>query len=64
MRSILFVLSGALAMLAAPTLFGGSETPGAGATNYVAQALDQLLAGVPVTVPQTTPYGCSVKYGS
>jgi peroxiredoxin len=37
-------------------------TAGAGATNYVAAALDELLAGKPVTTPETTPYGCSVKY--
>ena len=30
--------------------------------NYVTQALDELLAGKPVSVPQTTAYGCSVKY--
>ena len=30
--------------------------------NYVAQALDELLAGRPVAVSETTPYGCSVKY--
>lgn len=35
---------------------------GKGATNHVAAALDQLLAGKPVAVSSTTPYGCSVKY--
>ena len=30
--------------------------------NYVAQALDELLAGKPVSEPTTEPYGCSVKY--
>lgn len=35
----------------------------AGATNYVAQALDELLAGKPVSTPETKPYGCGVKYG-
>ena len=33
-----------------------------GAHNYVAAALDALLAGNPVDVTQTTAYGCSVKY--
>ena len=33
-----------------------------GATNYVAQALDQVLAGKPVAQSQTKPYGCTVKY--
>ena len=32
------------------------------ASNHVAAALDELLAGKPVTVANTTPYGCSVKY--
>lgn len=32
--------------------------------NYVQKALDELLAGKPVTTTQTKPYGCSVKYGS
>ncbi len=32
------------------------------ATNYVASALDALLANQPVEVSLTKPYGCSVKY--
>lgn len=32
------------------------------ASNYVAAALDALLAGEEVETPQTRPYGCSVKY--
>ncbi|MGB6430397.1 MAG: thioredoxin family protein [Candidatus Acidiferrales bacterium] len=34
----------------------------AGATNYVSQALAEAMAGKPVSVPTTRPYGCSVKY--
>jgi peroxiredoxin len=34
----------------------------AGATNYVARALDEALAGAPVSIPRTDSYGCSVKY--
>ena len=30
--------------------------------NYVATALDELLAGKPVSENDTRPYGCSVKY--
>lgn len=30
--------------------------------NYVATALDELLAGKEVSVQSSTPYGCSVKY--
>jgi len=32
------------------------------ANNYVRAALNETLAGKPVTVASTTPYGCSVKY--
>jgi peroxiredoxin len=37
---------------------GSSDTP----ANYVAAALDEVLAGKPVATAETTPYGCSVKY--
>lgn len=33
-----------------------------GAKNYVAQALDEIKAGKPVSVASTKPYGCFVKY--
>ena len=33
-----------------------------GAHNYVAAALDELMAGRQVSVPQTRSYGCSIKY--
>lgn len=39
---------------------GDEESP----KNYVSQALDELLAGKPVSTPETKPYGCSVKYAS
>jgi hypothetical protein len=32
------------------------------ATNYVRAALDAALAGNPIAVAQTQPYGCDVKY--
>jgi peroxiredoxin len=32
------------------------------ARNYVREAVDELVAGKPVAVSQTKPYGCSVKY--
>lgn len=35
-----------------------------GAHNYLAAALDEAMAGQPVRVPTTKPYGCSVKYPS
>jgi len=34
----------------------------AGAKNYVSQALAEAMAGKPVSVPTSPPYGCSVKY--
>jgi peroxiredoxin len=33
-----------------------------GATNYVAVALDEAMAGKPVTKATSEPYGCSIKY--
>jgi peroxiredoxin len=33
-----------------------------GATNYVRAALDAGLAGKPIAVAETQPYGCDVKY--
>ena len=35
-----------------------------GATNYLARALDEAMAGQPVSVPTSQPYGCAVKYAS
>lgn len=35
-----------------------------GATNFVSQALEELLAGKPVSRAETRPYGCSVKYAN
>ena len=32
------------------------------ASNYVSTAVDDLLAGKPIAVSQTKPYGCSMKY--
>jgi len=34
------------------------------ANNYVRNAVNELLAGKPVTVTQTKPYGCSVHYAN
>ncbi|MGD8700043.1 MAG: thioredoxin family protein [Gemmatimonadales bacterium] len=33
-----------------------------GAHNYLIAAADEAMAGQPVSVPTTQPYGCSVKY--
>ncbi|MES2310605.1 MAG: thioredoxin family protein, partial [Verrucomicrobiota bacterium] len=32
------------------------------AQNYVRQGIEELLAGKPLSVPSTKPYGCAVKY--
>lgn len=32
------------------------------AQNYLSQALEEAMAGKPVSIPDTRPYGCSVKY--
>ena len=34
------------------------------AKNYVKVALDEVMAGKPVSTSQTKPYGCSVKYAN
>jgi peroxiredoxin len=39
-----------------------SGSKGSAAANYVDAALSEVLAGTPVSAPQTKPYGCSVKY--
>lgn len=43
-----------------PQPFGDPRT----AKNYVRAAVDELLAGKPVTVAQTKPYGCGVHYAN
>ncbi|MFN7727367.1 MAG: thioredoxin family protein [Rubrivivax sp.] len=34
----------------------------ASSTNHVKVALGEALAGKPISLPSTTPYGCSIKY--
>ena len=41
-----------------PKPFGDPRT----AKNYVKAAVENLLAGKPVEVAQTKPYGCAVHY--
>jgi peroxiredoxin len=44
---------------------GEGESPEGGKlVNYVDQALGELAAGKPVSVPKSKAYGCSVKYAS
>lgn len=39
-----------------------SSPKGPGSTNYAIQAVNELLAGKAVSVAETKPYGCGVKY--
>ncbi len=41
-----------------------TSASGPGKTNYVAKALDEILAGTTVTTQNTKPYGCSVHYAN
>jgi len=41
-----------------------SDASKLGDKNYARLALDEILAGKPVTTSETKPYGCSVKYGN
>ena len=43
-----------------PQPFGDPRT----AKNYVRAAVDELIAGKPVTMAQTKPYGCGVHYAN
>jgi hypothetical protein len=61
----LFVVDGAGKLVYAGAIDDKSSTSAAdipGARNYVAEALDALLAGKPVPTASTKAYGCSVKY--
>jgi peroxiredoxin len=58
----MFVIDGAGTIVYAGAIDSDPRGSGEGVTNYVAAALDEVLAGKPVTMPETTPYGCSVKY--
>jgi peroxiredoxin len=51
------VYEGAIDSKATPNVADLSD-----ATNYVKNALDEAMAGKPVTTANTKPYGCSVKY--
>lgn len=40
----------------------GNSPEGGALVNYLSQAAEELLAGKPISKPQTKAYGCSVKY--
>ena len=54
--------SGKLAYSGAIDNDADGEKPQTGRTNYVAKAIDALLAGQTVAVSETKAYGCGVKY--
>ena len=56
-RAGLIVYQGAIDSMATPLQ---KDIPYA--DNYVADALDNVLAGKPVTYTSSTPYGCGIKY--
>ena len=59
----MFVIDGAGTIVYAGAIDSDPRGSGGEAvTNYVAAALNEVLAGKPVTTVETTPYGCSVKY--
>ena len=39
-----------------------SDAAAPGDVNYVSSAVDEMLAGKPVTKAETKPYGCGIKY--
>jgi peroxiredoxin len=41
----------------------GMTREGTEYVNYIDKALTELIAGKPVSIANTKPYGCSVKYG-
>jgi peroxiredoxin len=41
----------------------GKVSEGTQYVNYIDKALTELTAGKPVSIAETKPYGCSVKYG-
>jgi len=44
---------------------GEGQSPTGGVlVRHVDEAIADVLAGKPVPVPETKPYGCTVKYGS
>lgn len=42
----------------------GQEPAGGKLVSYLEQAVSELLSGKPVSTPETSPYGCSVKYAN
>lgn len=59
----MFVIDAKGALVYAGAIDDGSPSA-PGKTNYVKQAVGELLKGETVSTSSTKPYGCSVKYGS
>lgn len=57
-----FVIDTTGKLVYAGAIDNNRDTTKAGDKNYVKMALDEVIAGKPVTTSETKPYGCSVKY--
>jgi peroxiredoxin len=57
--TVIIAADGTVAYTGAPD---DDSSESLGKTNYIAKALDEMLAGKPVTTKETKPYGCGVKY--
>lgn len=57
--TVMIGADGKIAYMGAPD---DDSSESLGKTNYIAKAIDELLAGKPVTTKETKPYGCAVKY--
>jgi len=60
----MYVINGEGILVYAGAIDDNPSPRQAGETNYVAAALNSVLAGETVEVSETRPYGCSVKYGA
>ncbi len=57
--TVVIAADGKVAYMGAPD---DDRSENLGKTNYIAKAIDELLAGKPVSTSKTEPYGCAVKY--
>lgn len=59
----MFVINAEGKLVYAGAIDNNTDATKAGDVNYVRKALEEVLAGKPVTTAETKSYGCSVKYG-
>lgn len=60
----MYIINAEGTLVYAGAIDNNSSASKAGDTNYVSQALTQVLAGETVSTAETKPYGCSVKYAN